>query len=1010
MKIIELNFMNINSLKGEHRISFENVPLSNASIFAIVGPTGSGKSTILDVITLALFNRIPRFSKAISKKEISEQSSVMTHHTKEASASIEYKVQGVRYKSTWSITMNRNDKLKDYEMTFYNPDGSVADLRKSEVPAKNEEVIGLNYDQFIKAILLSQGEFSKFLKSDKNERGALLENLTGTGIYRKIGKRTYEKYKEVKQNLERENDLLGEHKTLTEEERNVLELELKKATFEKEKQDKELEKLGGLLQIKSSIGKLQASQIETQNMLSEIKQQAEAFQSKEARIQTHQKLSHLQGRYANYKAAKSNARDSKENLDKYKEELEESRKALELTIGQMATLTKKEINQDNFKNEMSAFENEINGLDKDIKHLSQSGKDARARVNQDKGNYHQLDLGDNIKPQEAINLLTQRKSELSNIIGKTSLDKTHTTEQVKAQLKKAQEEVENLKVLKQHLEIIAKAEEKRIKDKAELKEYENTASKHQPLIQKIEELLKASNTQIQLLRKQKEDALKIAELEELRDSLINGEACPLCGSLEHPYTEHLPNNTTSEIDQSIAKVEHDLIRYQKEIADHTSIIDKSKASIERITRDISEATHLLAEGKKTTMQLLSKVDKGNNIELNNITKVVDDKVASIRQHEEGLEAQSELEHNVRLIGQYSELFEIGKQYKELIKARQEKFEGVNISDIANKLQDDYGASNTNIEKLESVIKNETKSLDRDINLATKLSEELNPVIIDLGFNNLDEIESQILDEKTLDGLTTQQKTINDETIRIKSALSVIHKDLEEQQKLDTDHKLSIEALQSTIASKKQLADEQLKIASTSQEKLNRDKEDLKRFKERKQNIDKLTKEFSKWSLLNSMIGSATGNDFANFAQGLTLKNLLVYANRRLEKLSDRYLLNKPENDGALIVIDKYQGNSSRSVTTLSGGETFLMSLALALSLSDMASKNVSLGCLFIDEGFGTLDPETLELAMTTLETLQSESQKTVGVISHVETLKDRIDVQIQLDRNAQGLSSIKVVG
>ena len=88
----------------------------------------------------------------------------------------------------------------------------------------------------------------------------------------------------------------------------------------------------------------------------------------------------------------------------------------------------------------------------------------------------------------------------------------------------------------------------------------------------------------------------------------------------------------------------------------------------------------------------------------------------------------------------------------------------------------------------------------------------------------------------------------------------------------------------------------------------------------------------------------------------------------------------------------------------------MISLALALSLSDMASKNVALGCLFIDEGFGTLDPDTLELAMTTLETLQSESQKTVGVISHVATLKERIDVQIQLDRNAQGLSSIKVVG
>ena len=116
----------------------------------------------------------------------------------------------------------------------------------------------------------------------------------------------------------------------------------------------------------------------------------------------------------------------------------------------------------------------------------------------------------------------------------------------------------------------------------------------------------------------------------------------------------------------------------------------------------------------------------------------------------------------------------------------------------------------------------------------------------------------------------------------------------------------------------------------------------------------------KWTLLKNMIGDSTGNSFANFAQGLSLQNLLVLANKRLLDLTDRYLLVPPEDDGDLMIVDQYQANSIRAVSTLSGGETFMISLALALSLSDMASKNVALESLFIDEGFGTLDADTLE--------------------------------------------------
>lgn len=135
------------------------------------------------------------------------------------------------------------------------------------------------------------------------------------------------------------------------------------------------------------------------------------------------------------------------------------------------------------------------------------------------------------------------------------------------------------------------------------------------------------------------------------------------------------------------------------------------------------------------------------------------------------------------------------------------------------------------------------------------------------------------------------------------------------------------------------------------------------------------------------------------------------ANKRLTLLTDRYKIDKAlegEDDG-LIAIDAHMGGQRRSVKTLSGGETFIMSLALALALSDFASRNIEINSLFIDEGFGTLDPETLDQTLDTLEVLQAKSSKMIGIISHVSSLKERIATQIQLTQNGQGYSAIKVI-
>ncbi len=170
------------------------------------------------------------------------------------------------------------------------------------------------------------------------------------------------------------------------------------------------------------------------------------------------------------------------------------------------------------------------------------------------------------------------------------------------------------------------------------------------------------------------------------------------------------------------------------------------------------------------------------------------------------------------------------------------------------------------------------------------------------------------------------------------------------------------------------------------------------FRETEQQQDKLTL----WEHLNNLIGSAKGDKFRKYAQGLTLDHLIWLANRQLERLHGRYLLRRKDGEElSLEVLDTWQGDTARDTKTLSGGESFLVSLALALALSDLVSHKTRIDSLFLDEGFGTLDPETLETALDALDNLNA-SGKMVGVISHVEALKERIPMQIEVHKE-QGL-------
>jgi exonuclease SbcC len=264
---------------------------------------------------------------------------------------------------------------------------------------------------------------------------------------------------------------------------------------------------------------------------------------------------------------------------------------------------------------------------------------------------------------------------------------------------------------------------------------------------------------------------------------------------------------------------------------------------------------------------------------------------------------------------------------------------------------------------------------------------------------------------------------DDEATRIESLQKQAERALTESRKLyaDTNQELTQElnlALTHTDALTLQNEIRQLEEAiaglhqhmGSLQLQLRQDAELKAKYREIAAQVEIQQREYLRWDKMAALIGSADGKKFSKFAQGLTLARLTELANRHLGKLNDRYRIFKsPTHDLELQIIDTHQADAVRSMNTLSGGESFLVSLALALGLSDLAGRKAQINSLFIDEGFGTLDADTLDIAITALENLQAGG-KFIGIISHVEALKERIGTQIQVQKQAGGQSTIKVIG
>ncbi len=304
-------------------------------------------------------------------------------------------------------------------------------------------------------------------------------------------------------------------------------------------------------------------------------------------------------------------------------------------------------------------------------------------------------------------------------------------------------------------------------------------------------------------------------------------------------------------------------------------------------------------------------------------------------------------------------------------------------------------------KEQELLKEKLKTIETTFNSQLKNSK----------FTIREDVEKALLTEQQQEQYIKNKKLIEDKQLRLKTLQEA---NLKAKKTLNSSKNFEITEAESklTLVELKTKNSNLLTEKGKIVEAFRKDKEIRDRNKEIYKKIEVQVEICTIWKELFKIIGNSK-DAFNVYVQRLTLKHLLDLANVHLYKLNKRYSLKmeesyKPKEELNFNLIDHYQTDQARLVDTSSGGEKFIISLALALGLSDLASKNVKIESLFIDEGFGTLDSNTLETVISTLETLQSQG-KTIGIISHVENLKERIPTQIQITKKSNGVSTVKIV-
>ncbi len=1113
MKFISLEILNLASLdrtEGE-RIDFEEGALGKSSIFSIVGPTGSGKSTLLDAICLALYGRAPRYPRkkgerdkiaiygTVSKEEENRPAptdccNILTKGKKSGYSKLTFKANdGIIYRAEWSVRFKQK--------TFENPEthlyklqsgGDVVECEWKSIP----QIIGLDYEQFLRTVLIAQGTFANFLNSSEDDRYKLLEKLIGCeDLYKDIANRIKQEYSAANTEYIRIDTTLSTVKKDFIEEPELGTLKERVAQLEQEEKE-----------AKAELGKLTKA-IEWYN--SEEKQLEE--------IKTYrEKLTIAQQNLTDYKPLidRLSIHDATTEPVKYcLDHIGNQEKTREIEV-QLKTLWGK----------IEAAKNEIATNVSELSILMRAAKDADDELQNQKPH---INKARTIKTElvSLENTFRQKRSDketserVLNEANKAVTDNDEKIKGLKSVKNDAERALENTKYLtalerKRKEEAVtnatglfnAKADEikeidaitlqkasNRLRDKRndiaaairirkEIAEKREMMAKYKAESEKLAERnreigLQVSEYDIEAMRreigtlKNTHTLMTSKDWQAHRVSLVDGEACPLCGSTEHPYKNSttfapvvtelgrlIEEKTTilGEVEERIQSLNNERSQNNGKISvliagirtltveleklrcewtsiherypdwpegiDHLEMLEKQAETDAKGAEEALSDYNKKAREKEELRLLKEKAEK----EFQEYNKECDLEIekARIKVTDAENALSTEEGRTQILINQQTEKTATFNTAKEAFNAAQsevnEKKQQLK-AELGDKDPDQYekqlekgkNDADERVKEKENVINELKKELSgfegqvkttEQLKIEEQLKENSNKTLLDnwlVNFNASHDPWQHLTVEKIkeISSYADDWERLRDKKEELLSALTSARTTL-----LNAEKEHEVHQVAKPEKDKASLTDQKTELERRAnhelvalQARMQRHIEAANQMGSVLQELQSAKKKRDAWYEINEAIGSE-GKTLRKIAQCYTLRFLVEHANSEIRKFNSRYELQQVRNSLGIRVIDHDRGDDVRDTTSLSGGETFIVSLGLALGLSSLSSRSISFENLFVDEGFGTLDPDTLGTVIDSLAMLQSSQGKKVGVISHTDAMFDRIGTQIRVVR------------
>lgn len=1016
MRPLRLTIQGLNSFIDTQTIDFQ--ALSVQGLFGIFGPTGSGKSTILDGMLLALYGR-----KAVSRGT----GEFVNKNCKTAKLSYEFEI---RTASVRKYRIEREFKGGEQEgralkcrLLDITEEEKVLEESVTGVNRACEKLIGLSAEDFMRTVVLPQGKFSEFLKAGGEERRRMLERLFGLEKYGKeleekiIGSLNSKKEKcqFLQGNLEAWGDISEEELEKREEEKKILEKELRDIKEEEERGEKEYRECEEVLS-------LQIDKKEWMEKEKSLSQKEEEINKKRNQVKNGKRAEGIAPLLFGYEQLER----EKEEIALEIEKMEQRRKKL---------FMKGEEEKDNYIQKKSQKEREEPRLKAQIQEIEEWKKEWERlpvlkkeekllEMEKKKGEEKKEELKKKVEElYKRKKVLYERKEKMEQerrdlTVGKDVRDIVEEGIKLLTFLQSLEKDICEKK--KEKEEVQRKIEEVRRQKKEEEGKEERWRKEQKVLFQKEEEL---------------EEDIRNIQINELRKELKQGSPCPVCGSVHHykKGEENLQGIDWTEVEKERKKVKASLLKNsekEKEIFARKAALAEKEDLLELQKGQWQNGIEIKEKERKKKETILFNLQREGGIddffkekermkEFERRKEELEDILLKERKEEKQLEEKIErFRKEAEKVER--ELFEIEVKLiplKETIKEKEERIREKLKGKTPYQLEKEVDERLTFVikeweeaekkkeqlkiewEEAEERFHKKTGEREGNENALQKAEKQLEEEMRQREFSTIKEIKEALLDRKQILIYEQEIKDFEDRRRETRDFLELLEEklhgrkikegEMEEKRKRYMDLKERRECLREKWGKIK--------------EKVHVGKEKLQMQKKYKEELKKICRQVS---ILEEIRSVTRGKKFVEYMAVERLRFISKRASRRLMEISQGNFEIHTNSKGEFVIQDNKNGGMKRHPSTLSGGETFITSLALALALSEeiQSRGTVPLELFFLDEGFGALDEELLDLVMDSLERIR-HNRLTIGMISHVEAVKARIPVHLFVEPAGTGRGS-----